>query len=526
MNTQRSPAVVGLMIALAHLMVIVHASPPRPHIVFVLADDLGYNDVGFHSTGSKIETPRLDALAAGGVKLENYYVQQVCTPTRGSLLTGKYPIHTGMQTSQIFHTEPRCLPTSSETIADLLSEAGYATHMVGKWHLGMYKKECWPINRGFDSFFGHLLGSGDHFSHTSTERPSRADEICGGEAFTGMDLWDGEENVQPDFDGKYSSTIFTKRAQKIIENHNPDESLFLYLPYQAAHLPFEAPVDFIAKYPPSKIADGHRRIYAAMVTYLDESIGNLTDTLKQEGMWDDTVFVFSTDNGGLGKTGGGNNWPLRGMKGNAFEGGIRAVGFVASPLLSDSVIGTSTKELMHVSDWFPTLVEGVADVALNANELGLDGVNVWDIIRQGSAGDSNREVVFNIDPIAHRPNADSKYDNHSLIFDVAIQASIRKGHMKLITGRQYDGDWKAPAESEYSDIIANDPPGKAVWLYNITADPNEQHDLSDVMVDTVYELLRRLNDYYTSSKYEPSNNQEPDCASAPALHGGVWTNWE
>ncbi|XP_071509370.1 arylsulfatase J-like [Diadema antillarum] len=499
------------------------ASPPSPHIVFVIVDDMGFNDVGYHSNDSEIETPVLDDLAGRGVKLENYYVAPLCTPTRSMLLTGRYLIHNGQQHLVIDPVKPRCLPLDDATLADKLTEANYSTHMVGKWHLGFYKKACWPMNRGFQSFFGKLLGSGDHFSHNVTHK-NNAGGRCGHD-FTGMDLRDGETNVQPDYEGVYSTEIFTEWAQKIIRSHNADESLFLYLAYQAPHLPIQVPDSYA--YPRNIIKNKDRRYYAGMISYLDESIGNLIDTLEWWGLWNDTVFVFTSDNGGVGGKNAGSNWPLRGAKGNYFEGGIRTVGFITSPLLPASVRGTTSTALMHVSDWFPTLLEGVAGATINETELQLDGVNMWDTITNGTSGSDDREIVYNIDPLMRRPSSiDPKYDNQSLIFDVGIQAAIRRGDMKLITGYQADTDWFPTFESGLSDVSANDPAGKAVWLFNITADPLEENDLSDSMGDVVDDLLGRLWDYYNSTRFVPPVNERKDCDSDPALHGDLWTCWE
>ena len=353
-----------------------------PNIVVIVADDLGWNDVGYH--GSAIKTPNTDSLAASGVKLQNYYVQPICTPSRSQLLSGRYQIHTGLQHSVIRHTTPSCLPTDIPTLADKLKEMGYITHIVGKWHLGFYKKECTPTYRGFDTFFGLLSGSGTYFTHT---------------AFGAYDFHDiryGEELNSDKYKGQYSTHLFTRRAQELAIQHvkmKENKPLFTYLAYQAVHAPLQVPQAYIEQHKSEHYVDDHRMRFAAMVSAMDEGIGNLIRTYKEHGLWDNTLLLFTTDNGG--KTAfGGNNWPWRGEKHTLWEGGVHGVGFVSGGLVEDKA-GTENTQLMHISDWFPTLVHLAGR---HTEGLNLDGFDVWDTIKGKVDSSPRKELLHNIDP--------------------------------------------------------------------------------------------------------------------------------
>ncbi|XP_076452395.1 arylsulfatase J-like isoform X2 [Babylonia areolata] len=502
----------------------------RPHIVFVLADDYGFHDIGYHD--SRIRTPVLDRLAAEGVKLENYYVQPSCTPTRSQLMSGRYQIHTGLQHKKIHPDQPSGLPLDSLTIAEVLKRAGYSTHMVGKWHLGYFSPDYLPTSRGFESFYGYLNGAENYFDHTR-------------EGF--LDFY---ENTTPlrSATGHYSTHLFTQRATEIIHAHEPEKGpLFLYLPYQAVHTPLQVPESYMEQY--EDIRNKPRRTYAGMVTCMDEGVGNVTKALKETGLWENMVFIFSTDNGGY-MHGGANNYPLRGGKGTLWEGGVHGIGFVHSPLLHPSTRGTINNELIHVTDWFPTLT-GLARGSLDGT-MSLDGFDQWDTISQNTPS-PRKEILHNIDPL-HTPTGKHLYLADT--FDTRTRAAIRVGDFKLLTGDPGNSSLIMPPELNLPAISSSfftnpqegqgkgqgqgypltpvgtwpKPAGQApltaknVWLFNVAQDPAEHHDLSQSRPDVVHELLRRLQDY--SSTAVPPQWPKSDPRSNPRKHGGVWGPWK
>ncbi|XP_058886962.1 arylsulfatase J-like [Acipenser ruthenus] len=480
----------------------------QPHIIFILADDQGFRDVGYH--GSEFKTPTIDRLAAEGVKLENYYVQPMCTPSRSQFITGRYQIHTGLQHSIIRPTQPNCLPLDNVTLPQKLKEVGYSTHMVGKWHLGFYKRNCMPTQRGFDTFFGSLLGSGDYYKHFKCDSPG----ICG------YDLHEGENAAWEHDNGIYSTIMYTQKVVDILASHNPRKPLFLYLAFQAVHSPLQVPSKYLEHY--KSITNLHRRKYAAMVTCLDEAISNVTLALKKYGYYNNSIIVYSSDNGGQPMA-GGSNWPLRGSKGTYWEGGIRAVGFVHSPLLLNK--GTLCRGLLHITDWYPTLVT-LAEGQLEEDLL-LDGYDVWETISEGMPS-PRLDILHNIDPIYTKAKHGSWQAGYG-IWNTAIQAAIRVGDWKLLTGVPGYSDWVPP--QTFSGLMTNRwhkervswGLGKSVWLFNITADPYERVDLSRRYPHIIKQLLLKLALYNKTAvpvRYPPK-----DTRSNPQLNGGVWGPW-
>ncbi|XP_070564218.1 arylsulfatase B-like [Ptychodera flava] len=480
---------------------------PKPHIIFILADDLGWHDVGYH--GSIIETPNIDRLAADGVKLENYYVTPLCSPTRSVLMTGRYQIRMGMQHHVLLAQEPKCLPLDEVLLPEKLKQSGYATHMVGKWHLGFYKWDCVPNHRGFDTFFGFYLAGGDYFNHTRK---------CHGHTLSAYDLRDNDIMVAKQYNGQYSTTLFAEKSQEILQKHNPEFPLFLYLSFQAVHAPLQVPTKYSDKYV-GKIDDEDRRLYAGLTTCMDEAIGKVVDTLKKTGLWDNTLIIFSTDNGGA-VVQGGSNWPLRGQKGSLFEGGVRGPAFVSGPVLKESVRGTVNRELLYVGDWFPTFVHLAGGTTDGTKPL--DGVNQWETISQGMSS-PRKEIVHNIDHLHPRPQylRNEPYQDPSL-FDISVSASIRMGNWKLLTGDKGSGIWTAPPELRYVNTFKEHG---LITLFNIRDDPEERNDLVHCRPDIVHRLLQRLH-FYNNTVVLPREEKHQFDLSDPVVHDMAWTPWQ
>ncbi|XP_047424940.1 arylsulfatase B [Mugil cephalus] len=519
---------------IANFLAVVAAKPP-PHIVFILADDFGWNDVGYH--GSEIRTPHLDKLSAKGVRLENYYVQPLCTPSRNQLMTGRYQIHTGMQHQIIWPCQPYCVPLDEKLLPQFMKEAGYATHMVGKWHLGMYKKECLPTRRGFDSYFGYLTGGEDYYTHIRCNAIAALNQTrCA------LDLRDGEE-VATAYKGVYSTELFSQRAITVIEKHsNSSEPLFLYVALQAVHSPMQVPDRYTEPY--GFIKDHDRRTYAGMVSAMDEAVGNITLALQQRGLWDNTVLVFSTDNGGQTLC-GGSNWPLRGRKWSLWEGGVRGVGFVSGPLLSRP--GTVSRELVHISDWLPTLVglaggrSSAAPTTSNTTTTTttsrpLDGFNVWNTISKGYAS-PRVELLHNIDPlyydIAPCPGRDPRLTLAQAVsggpswanstFNVSIHAAIRSSNWKLLTGYPGCDVWFPRPGFNTSDLDpSRTDPLKPVMLFDVENDPEERNEVSAQFPTVVEYLLTRLQRLQKGALPITFPDDDPRCDPGPT---GAWGPW-
>ena len=409
--------------------------PPRPatppHIVLLLADDMGWGDVGFH--GGTIPTPNLDRLARGGVRLEQFYVQPVCTPTRGALMTGRYPMRLGLQLGVVRPWATHGLPLDERTLPEALREAGYATAICGKWHLGHASPGQLPTRRGFDTQYGHYNGALDYFTHIRD----------GGH--------DWHEDDAANFDEGYTTDLIAEAAIERIAAHDPAKPLFLYVPFNAPHTPLQAPESWIQKF--STIENKRHRIYAAMVACMDDAVGRILAALDEHGFdREQTLVFFGSDNGAISSI--GSNGPFRGQKGRLYEGGIRVPAVISWP--GRLKPGTSVGAPLHIVDLYPTLLR-LAGVSLEQSKP-LDGRDAWPAIAEGKPG-PHEVILHNVTPWS---------------------GALRMGRWKLLQ----NGD--SPAN-------ATEAPATDRWeLFDLRADPGERTDLSEKRPEILAELRARM----------------------------------
>ncbi|KAI4495541.1 hypothetical protein M0802_008553 [Mischocyttarus mexicanus] len=400
----------------------------KPNIIMIIADDLGWNDVSFHGS-DQIPTPNIDALAYNGVILNSHYVLPLCTPSRTALMTGKYPIRLGMQHNVLLNGEPRGLPLNEKLLPQYLKEADYVTHAVGKWHLGFYKKVYTPTYRGFDTFFGYYTGFQDYYSHFSADRDNE-------NLIEGFDMR-RNLSIALDTSNKYSTDLFTEESVKLIHSHDTKKPMFLYLSHLAPHsggfnncnkkTPYsggfnncnkEAPDEEIAKF--GYINDPKRRTYAAMVSKLDESVGEVISALRKREMLENSIILFISDNGAPTinvLSNRGSNYPLRGIKASPWEGAVRGIAAIWSPLINKSK--RVSNQLMTLVDWLPTLLSaaGLKEKKLNK----IDGKDFWESIVENRTS-PRTEILINID-------------------DIEDYAAIRYKDFKYIEGNVGVDDW-------------------------------------------------------------------------------------
>ncbi|WP_395742287.1 sulfatase-like hydrolase/transferase [Prosthecobacter sp.] len=446
--------IIATLVSSFLILVSSFAAEQRPNIVFLLIDDLGYADCGFNG-GKEIHTPNIDKLAAGGTVLESLYVQPVCSPTRAALMTGRYATHTGVYTIVRPHATWG-LPLTERTMANALHDAGYATSIIGKWHLGEFEPAYLPTARGFDHHYGHYFGMLDYFTH-----------------MRGPDL-DWYRDGQQIKEEGYTTHLLAKEACRTITEKDKTKPLFLYLPFNGVHGPLEVPDEYLKPY--GALTGGRQRL-AGMLAAVDEAIGQIVAALESSGQRENTLIIFSTDNGGPPP---GTNTPLRAFKGSIYEGGVRGCAFANWP--GHIPEGKRLKEPMHTVDWYPTLVK-LAGGSLE-QKTPLDGKDVWPMLTQG---------------------APSPHDAILCVQSPTV-AAVRMGDWKLVMNGSDADSENAPAgakgkgkgkkaKSTTADSATAAQFGETLALYNLATDIGEKKNLALAEPERVAAMRARLAEF-------------------------------
>ncbi|XP_015431893.1 PREDICTED: arylsulfatase B-like [Dufourea novaeangliae] len=512
----------------------------RPNIIVIIADDLGWNDVSFHGA-NQIPTPNIDALAYNGVILQRHYVLPICTPSRTAFLTGQYPIRSGMQGYPLKAGEPRAIPLNNKLLPEYLRKLGYATHLVGKWHVGYYSDDHTPAYRGFDTFFGYYNGYVSYFNHTIQQNNH-----------IGYDLhYDIPGKLSVDYNYEYLTDVITERAENIIVNHNTKKPLYLQLSHVAVHSSDSKDVMEVRDKEEVNstlgyIEDFSRRKFAGVLTVLDESVGRVVNALREADMLENSIVVFMSDNGA--QTVGllenfGSNYPLRGLKFTLFEGGVRGVACVYSPLIKKN--SRISNQLIHVTDWLPTFYSA-AGGNLQDLEVNLDGIDQWSTL-VSEKPTKRTGVMLNIDEVEGTSSA--IIGKYKLINGASIQYGGYYGDsgmsslypeynvsrvLKSLAGSAISKISKSTLKDkkiiklrEEARVTCNKsttyPKCSGRCLFNLYRDPCETTDLSSRYPRIVDQLNQYIEEYNKVLVHQ--TNAPVDPASYPEHFNGTWMPW-
>ncbi|MCP4455705.1 MAG: sulfatase-like hydrolase/transferase [Planctomycetes bacterium] len=402
--------------------------PHQPNIVYIIADDMGWRDIGYH--GSEIRTPNLDRLAGAGRVFDQHYVMPTCTPTRVGLLSGQYPSRYGI----LGPDYGKVYDDDTVTLAEALKRKGYATHISGKWHMGS-PPEYTPMKYGFTSSYGYFAGQIDPYTHLYK---------------TGIKSWHRNDRYLDE--SGHATDLITDDAVRVIKADH-EQPFFLYVAYSVPHSPLKEPEAWLSLYP--DIEEPSRQWFAASVTHMDDGIGKIVDALDKTGLRQDTLLVFVSDNGGqeswrsetqyngeyatLPHTVLGNNLPLREWKGDCYEGGIRVPALVNWP---GKITAGHIKSPVHIVDWMPTLCHLTGAESKGAQPC--DGQDIWPQIMGETDSPSPR----------------------TLYWKTGKASAVRQGDWKLILFKK----------------------GDHCELFNLAEDPYEKNDLASEQSERVLAL--------------------------------------
>jgi arylsulfatase A-like enzyme len=484
-----------------------------PNIVFMMADDIGYTDVGYMGTDLKDTTPVIDTLAADGIKMSTVYGGIGCTPGRAAAMTGRYPMRMGMQKGAINTLTRKSVPLNNTMLSIELKHVGYATAMIGKWHLGHASWSMTPLQRGFDYYYGFLCSGAIDFQKKTN-----------GDYFDMYKTVAGAQNCEPEMDASMmdesvrTSTLYEMGAIYFIQQHKAKgtaQPFFMYWAHQDPHTPLSAPEDFTETWPCSDFGDSTRKTYCGMMRSLDTNVESLMVALTENDYVNNTLIVFTGDNGGAPKN-GGYNYPLRGSKGTIFEGGIRQVTWMWGSMIPSQLRGTTSDLVFSHTDFLPSLMSAAtAGLWSWSTTLGYepDGLDQWPTLMGLSDSYPKRNIT--------------------LLNCIDQSGGIRMGDYVLLLNIK-DDDWypQPSMDGTFPVIARNDTERLSTcsdnvcnYLFDVVTDPNEYTNLYSSMPDKVAEMQPYLEELWNEAVDYNVNETKEDAATAQAASTGYWGPW-
>ena len=490
-------------------------TPDKPHIVIMLADNVGWAAVEWHMPPSlparEISTPKLDALRASGLELDRHYTYKFCSPSRSALMSGRLPAHVN-----VYNDDPAMAgagaPAHMRLMPAMLRDAGYRTHFVGKWHLGMASRSLQtPAARGFDTSLGYFHSTNNYYDGTRAEG-------CGDAAHA--DLWDGDGPSSLNGTA-YEELVFRDRVVDVVEAHDAARPLFVYYAIHTSCVGYDPDGTaggerdslqpdraYYDKF--SFIDDDDRRANVAMVALMDDVAGDVVGALRTAGLWANTLYLWSSDNGGAVHLGGGSNtYPLRGGYYNNFEGGVRAPAFLAGGALPEAARGKLLTEWIYIADWYATFARLAGAAPDDGAVPAVDSLDVWDAI----AGDgASPRVEWVQTPLGENATR-ATHGGDACYFSKPY---------KLLVGSVRQNGWPGQVHPNVSvawDSFADVLDCAAGCLFDVVADPEERRDLAPAMPDTVAELRAKLE---RAAFYDPDRGDPDPRACAVAAATGYW----
>ena len=511
----------------AFLMIPGVVAKSKPDIVLTVIDDLGYGDVSYHDDA--MWSPEMARMAKDGVVLERFYTGCTCTPSRTMAMTGRYTIRSGMQDSVIHSTEPRGVPLDEVFLPEKLQRAGYTTFGVGKWHLGMHRRQFLPESRGFQRWFGIYTGGGSHTEHISVSQPFRIRDSEGSIVWQGRNLYEDSVPVNESLvQGLHTTHLYSEKAMAYLTSQG-EAPKFLYLGYQAVHDPIQVgDYDRYVAGTPCADISGTRQFLCGMVAEVDDGLKSLR--LASGENWDSTVVFVISDNGGV-LAHGSSNGALRGEKGTYYEGGIRVPAIVAGGLVEGYHSRTLEKKF-HLVDLHATIL----DVAQYDTAELLDGVSFWSDItsttKPPSKKDEDKVILINQNSALFGGSGALLMGDYKLVVnpdprEVAIYAKVRE---KLASSRGSSVD--SILAAAHRQVL-----GETHYaLYDVVKNPSElDDDASCDVCRNLYDvpafaavrakLERKWAEFQTIAVPSSFAWEDDGPLADPALFDGIWAPW-